>query len=91
MAGSEPMQSDRMFLKLAAWELERATAIEVCIDELASMIERHGVVDSQRHTILSDLSDWLSDNLLATLGPQKRYDMLKRVGDQLQDTYPAPS
>jgi hypothetical protein len=80
-----------MFKQLAAWELERATAIEVCIDELASMIERHGVIDAKRHTALSDLSDWLSDNLLATLGPERRYEMLKRVRDQLQDAYPDQS
>lgn len=77
-----------MFRKLAAWELERATVIEICIDELASMIERHEAVDTERHIALAELSQWLHTNLLETLGPERRYHMLKRVRDELQDAFP---
>lgn len=68
-------------------ERDRMTAAEICIDELLTIMDRHGV-RGEMHLDLRNLSMQLSDILILADGPVVRRDRLIRVRAALTTAFP---
>lgn len=79
--------SDSFARKLCDAERDRVTAAEICIDEMLTILDRHGV-SGRLHENLQRLSRNLSDELLLADGPLERRDRLIRVRQALTAAFP---
>lgn len=73
--------------KLSSAERDRVTAAEICIDEMLTIMDRHG----ERGTLYSTLrsvSQHLSNELREADGLAGRHDRLIRVRRLLTDAFP---
>jgi hypothetical protein len=74
--------------KLCGVERDRMTAAEVCIDELLTIMDRHGASRSALYSALLELSSDLNNTMLATDGLVGRRDRLIRVRAALTTAFP---
>jgi hypothetical protein len=72
---------------LCSVERDRMTAAEICIDELLTIMDRHGV-RGEMHLDLRNLSMQLSDILLVADGPVIRKERLIRIRAALTTAFP---
>lgn len=74
--------------KLCNVELDRMTAAEVCIDELLTIMDRHGANRSDLYSTLRELSSDLNNTMLAADGLSARRARLIRVRAALTTAFP---
>jgi archaellum biogenesis ATPase FlaH len=74
--------------KLCMVERDRATAAEICIDELLTIMDRHEPRDLGLYVTLRKLSAKLSNMLLSVDGPAMRRERLIRVRQALTQAFP---
>jgi hypothetical protein len=73
--------------KLCSVERDRATAAEICIDELLTMMDRHDM-DGAAYNMLVNLSAELHSALSEVDGPSKTRERLMRVRAGLTNAFP---
>lgn len=78
---------DDFIAKLCEVERDRATAAEICMDELLTMMDRHDV-DGAAYSMLLNLSSELHAALSTVDGMKKRRERLLRVRKGLTETFP---
>lgn len=74
--------------KLCSVELDRMVAAEICIDELLTIMNRHGEDRSDLYSTLTELSSDLNNAMLATDGLTARRARLIRVRSALTAAFP---
>ena len=74
--------------KLCSVELDRMTAAEICIDELLTIMDRHGASGTDLYSTLRELSSDLNNTMLATDGLGGRRERLIRVRQALTTAFP---
>lgn len=75
------------FDKLCSVELDRATAAEICIDELLTIMDRHGERGSMYSTLCS-LSRELNSQIRDADGMDGRFERLTRIRKSLTNAFP---
>lgn len=75
------------FDKLCEVERDRATAAEVCIDELLTIMGRHDM-DGTAYNMLTNLSAAIHEGLCDADGPAKRHERLSRIREGLTSAFP---
>lgn len=78
---------EKFITSLSNVERDRATAAEVCIDELLTMLDRHDD-DGPAYNMLLNLSDMLNAALTSVDGARKRRERLLRVRAGLTAAFP---
>lgn len=73
--------------KLCSVERDRATAAEICIDELLTMMDRHDM-DGGAYNMLVNLSAELHSALSEVDGPSKTRERLIRIRAGLTNAIP---
>lgn len=74
--------------KLCSVERDRMTAAEICIDELLTIMDRHGASSSHLYSTLIELSSDLNNTMLAADGLAVRRERLIRVRRALTTAFP---
>lgn len=74
--------------KLCSVELDRMTAAEICIDELLTIMDRHGADGSNLYSTLRELSSDLNNSMLVADGLAGRRARLLRIRKALTDAFP---
>jgi len=87
-AGGWGVSEMKFARKLCSAERDRMTAAEICIDELLTIMDRHGASGSYLHSALTELSSDLNNAMLAADGLAVRRERLSRVRRALTDAFP---
>ena len=70
-------------------ERDRLVVGEIGIDEMLSMLDRHGVPpDNRIYRALAELSGVISEAMLLADGPEKREARLRSIRDRLSAAFP---
>jgi hypothetical protein len=75
------------FDELCEVERDRATAAEVCIDELLTIMGRHNI-DGTAYNMLTNLSAAIHEGLCEADGLAKRHERLSKIRSRLTSAFP---
>lgn len=83
------MDLDEMCQRLCNAERDRVTSAEICVDEVLTIMDRHGLNDSDpAYRALAAISGTLHRALTIADGFRLRGDRIRRVRDGLTQAFP---